>query len=91
MAKTRVNPEAEELLDGAMPSETPIEKEKEDAADRNADEVVLNTGKKVTIHTVDDVDCIVAGTPYKMAKDKTFKVPSDVAAILTNAKKAYRL
>lgn len=47
--------------------------------------------KKVKIRIVEDVDCLIACTPYKFTKDKEVAVPSDVAAILCFAKKAYRL
>lgn len=46
--------------------------------------------KKVTIHTVEDIDSIIASVPYKFSKDKDVTVPSDVAAILCFSRKAYR-
>ena len=46
--------------------------------------------KKVKIHTTEEVDCIIAGIPYVIAKNKDAQVPADVAAILVNAQKAYR-
>lgn len=46
--------------------------------------------KKVKIHTTEEVDCIIAGIPYVIAKGKDAQVPADVAAILVNAQKAYR-
>ena len=51
---------------------------------------VAKGDKKVKIHTTEDVDCIVAGIPYVIAKNKDAQVPADVAAILVNAQKAYR-
>lgn len=59
---------------------------------RKPQEVKVNTGtKNVRIQIAEEVDCIIAGVPYKLNKDKAYQVPSDVAAILCNAKKAYRL
>lgn len=46
--------------------------------------------KMVKIHTTEEVDCIIAGIPYVIAKNKDAQVPADVAAILVNAQKAYR-
>lgn len=57
-----------------------------------ADEVVVSaTVKKVKIHTLEDVDSIISQIPYKIGKDKDAVVPSDVAAVLCFARKAYRL
>ncbi len=47
--------------------------------------------KKTRIHCVEDVDCIVAGNRYKFPKGKETEVPDDVAAILSSAKKAFRM
>lgn len=47
--------------------------------------------KKVKIHTTADVDAIIAGIPYVIAENKDVQVPADVAAILVNARKAYRI
>jgi len=47
--------------------------------------------KKVKIHTTADVDAIIAGIPYVIAENKDTQVPADVAAILVNARKAYRI
>ena len=47
--------------------------------------------KNVKIHTLDEVNCYVGGTHYSFAKGKEASVPSDVAAILTNSQKAYRI
>lgn len=43
------------------------------------------------IRTLEDVDCIIGGKKYTIGKDKTAEVPTDVAAILTYARQAYRL
>lgn len=47
--------------------------------------------KKTRIHCVENVDCIVAGNRYKFPKEKETEVPDDVAAILSSAKKAFRM
>lgn len=70
----------------------PIIEEVEAVVSTDAQEATVSTGKKsVKIRTAEEIDCIIAGTPYKMAKDKEVSVPSDVAAILCYANKAYRL
>ena len=45
----------------------------------------------VKVQIVEPVDCIIAGIPYKYQKDRAVSVPSDVAAVLVNARKAYRI
>lgn len=47
--------------------------------------------KSVNLHTLEEVNCYVGGTHYSFAKGKDASVPSDVAAILTNSQKAYRI
>lgn len=91
MAKTKVNIEEEDVQKG-----NPTEEVNEEAAaenkERTAEEVIITTGaKKVKVQVVEDVDCLVACTPYELKKDTAYLVPSDVAAILCNAKKAYRI
>lgn len=91
MAKTRVNIEEEDTQ-----KENPTEEIKEETAAENkervAEEVSVTAGaKKVKVQVVEDVNCIVACVPYNLKKDKAYLVPSDVAAILCNAKKAYRI
>lgn len=90
MAK-KLNIEAEEELKSA-----PVEEQNEgivvEDKRRTAEEVVVSVGsKKVKVQVTEEVDCIVACTPYKLSKDKAYLVPSDVAAILCGAKKAYRI
>lgn len=91
MAKTKVNIEEEDF----QKVENPNEEVKEETAtdkERTAEEVIVTTGaKKVKVQVVEDVNCLVACTPYELKKDKAYLVPSDVAAILCNAKKAYRI
>ena len=52
---------------------------------------VTPAAKKVKVRAVEDIHCIVACISYTFIKDKEYLVPSDVAAILCNANKAYRL
>ena len=47
--------------------------------------------KKTRVHCVENVDCIIAGNRYKFPKGKETEVPDDVAAILSSAKKAFRM
>ena len=47
--------------------------------------------KNVKIHTLEEVNCYIGGAHYSFAKGKEASVPSDVAAILTNSQKAYRI
>ena len=49
------------------------------------------TPKLVKIHAMESINSIIAGKPYFLAKDRDHSVPSDVAAILVNGKKAYRI
>ena len=53
--------------------------------------VNVTTSKKVKVRASEDIDCIVGGTSYAISKDKEATLPSDVAAILCFAGKAYRL
>ena len=91
MAKTKINIEEEDIQ-----KENPTEEIKEETVAENkervAEEVTVTAGaKKVKVQVVEDVNCIVACVPYNLKKDKAYLVPSDVAAILCNAKKAYRI
>lgn len=82
------------------PSETPNEETNEEQAlqdepkkPRNAPkaEVAENTVKKVKIHTTDPIDCLIANVHYTFPANRDAQVPADVAAILVNAKKAFRM
>lgn len=53
--------------------------------------VITEGNKKVKIQISEPVDCIISGKEYKCAVGKAYNVPQDVAAILCNAKKAYRV
>lgn len=63
----------------------------EGTKEKAAEAVVVTGSKKVKIHTTEEIDCIVAQVPYKAAKGKDMVVPSDVASILVNSNKAYRI
>lgn len=62
-----------------------------EVANEVTEATITTEEKKVRIHVVEPIDCIIAGVPYVFAKDKDVTVPEDVAAILTYSKKAYRL
>ena len=47
--------------------------------------------KNVKIQVVEDCQCIIAGQTYRFRKGEQVSVASDVAAILANSKKAYRV
>lgn len=47
--------------------------------------------KKTRVHCVENVDCIIAGNRYKFPKGKETEVPDDVAAILSSAKRVFRM
>ena len=72
--------------------ETPIEEAVPENTNE-APEVEVNETvvKNVKIHTMEEIDCIVAGSHISLRKDKEVEVPADVAAILCYSKKAYRL
>lgn len=73
-------------------NETSIEETITDTATVEEPEIRITTGvKNVRIHTVEEINSIISCVPYTFAKDKDVMVPSDVAAILCYAKKAYRL
>ena len=57
----------------------------------NEAQVVEAPIKNVKIHTLEEVNCYIGGAHYSFAKGKEASVPSDVAAILTNSQKAYRI
>ena len=53
--------------------------------------VPKNNQKNVKIQVVEDCQCIIAGQTYRFRKGEQVSVASDVAAILANSKKAYRV
>ena len=97
MAKTKKGTSPEEELNEQEFSETPNqpnEEATEAAPIGNEEEVaevaVTPTIKKVTITALCDIDCWVGGVHYVIRDKKQMSVPSDVAAILTTSRKAYR-
>lgn len=65
--------------------------EEEETVEATPEVRVTSAVKQVKVRAIEDIDCIVACTPYKIAKDTEALIPSDVAAILVFAHKAYRL
>ena len=53
--------------------------------------VVETPVRNVKIHTLEEVNCYIGGAHYSFAKGKEANVPLDVASILTNSQKAYRI
>lgn len=47
--------------------------------------------KPVKVHTLEEVDCWIGGNHYQLRKDRDHSVPPDVAAVLVNARKVYRI
>lgn len=89
MAK-KVNEEAVEAPNVEMnenaneaPTPAPVESPMKEAK--------ATTIKKVRIRAFEPINCIIAGTPYRINKDTESAVPTDVAAILVNSGKAYRI
>ena len=69
-----------------------INPESEGTQEENQEAKVVEAPiKNVKIHTLEEVNCYVGGAHYSFAKGKEESVPSDVAAILTNSQKAYRI
>ncbi len=98
MAKTKKGASPEEELNEQEFNETP-DQPNEEAPEvapvgGNTEEVaevaITTTIKKVTITALCDIDCWVGGVHYVIRDKKQMAVPSDVAAILTTGRKAYR-
>lgn len=79
------NEEQEAPVQDAPGNSVVVEKPAKEASTQAA------TPKLVKIHAMEAIDSIIAGKPYFLAKDRDHSVPSDVAAILVNGKKAYRI
>ena len=79
------NEEQEAPVQDALGNSVVVEKPAKEASTQAA------TPKLVKIHAMESIDSIIAGKPYFLAKDRDHSVPSDVAAILVNGKKAYRI
>lgn len=93
MAKTRgINEEYEVRINAETSTEDTIIEQPAEEKKEQAPVATVSTGKKnVKVRIVEEVDCLIACKPYRFEKDKEVTVPSDVAAILCYAKKAFRL
>lgn len=103
MAKTKVRQgedeqpivmggETPEVVEGGSNEETGTETpEVVETNERVEVAEVSEEVKKVKIHTLEDIDCLIAGNTVSIRKDKDVEVSSDVAAILCYSKKAYRI
>lgn len=94
MARTKINDDEDykEVASGEELNEETNEQVQEspEVAPKVAT-VVTTQAKKVRVRAVEEVSCMVANTPYHLAKDKEHLLPSDVAAILVNSGKVYRI
>lgn len=92
MAKTKIVEEGVEtpIVETEAPAEVETASPEVPAA-RQAEEVKETPSKKVKIRVSENVNCYVSNIPYHLEKDKTYQVPADVAAILVNSGKAYRI
>lgn len=88
--KTNIEDEGIVLEGQDSGDETPVTKETT-VTPAAKEPTVAPTVKKVKIRAIEDIDCLISGVPYKVAKDKEASVPSDVAAIMCFSGKAYRL
>ena len=79
--EVKTEPEVEEV----------VEVEVEPEVKKPTVSVTGKVTKKTRVHCVENVDCIIAGNRYKFPKGKETEVPDDVAAILSSAKKAFRM
>lgn len=105
MAKTKVKQgedeqpivmggETPEVVEGGSNEETETGIETPEVVETNERVEVAEVSeevKKVKIHTLEDIDCLIAGNTISLRKDKDVEVSSDVAAILCYSKKAYRI
>lgn len=105
MAKTKVKQgedeqpivmggETPEVVEGGSNEETETGTETPEVVETNERVEVAEVSeevKKVKIHTLEDIDCLIAGNTVSIRKDKDVEVSSDVAAILCYSKKAYRI
>ena len=67
-------------------------KEKSNGSRKGKEASVVKTETKlVKVRTIEDIDCFIGGTRYNIRKDREASVPTDVAAILTTARKVFRI
>ena len=95
MAKKNIKEEEAQLnneSEGTQEETQVLNPESEGTQEETQEAQVVETPiKNVKIHTLEEVNCYIGGTHYSFAKGKEASVPSDVAAILTNSQKAYRI
>lgn len=84
-------PANEENNEGTQEEAPATKPSKEVKAPKNNPATVGTGVRNVRVHTTEAIDAIVAGERYVFRADKDVSVPADVAAILTNAHKAFRL
>ena len=91
--EVKTEPEVKEVVEVEVEPEVKevVEVEVEPEVKKPTVSVTGKVTKKTRIHCVENVDCIVAGNRYKFPKGKETEVPDDVAAILSSAKKAFRM
>ena len=91
--EVKTEPEVKEVVEVEVEPEVKevVEVEVEPEVKKPTAAVTGKVTKKTRIHCVENVDCIVAGNRYKFPKGKETEVPDDVAAILSSAKKAFRM
>ena len=91
--EAKIEPEVTKVEEAKIePEVTKVEEAKiEPEVTKPTAAVTGKVTKKTRIHCVENVDCIVAGNRYKFPKGKETEVPDDVAAILSSAKKAFRM
>lgn len=86
--EVKTEPEVKEVVEVEVEPEV---KEVEPEVKKPTVSVTGKVTKKTRVHCVENVDCIIAGNRYKFPKGKETEVPDDVAAILSSAKKAFKM
>lgn len=67
-------------------------KEKSNGSRKGKEASVVKTETKmVKVRAIEDVDCYIGGTRHTIRKDREASVPTDVAAILSSARKVFRI
>lgn len=91
--EVKTEPEVKEVVEVKTEPEVKeiVEVEVEPEVKKPTVSVTGKVTKKTRVHCVENVDCIIAGNRYKFPKGKETEVPDDVAAILSSAKKAFRM
>lgn len=73
-----------------VPQETKVS-EKPNKPNKPEVQVPTSNQKNVKIQIAENCSCMIAGKSYSFRKGEQVSVASDVAAILVNSQKAYRL